>query len=51
MDIREKIAARNAERKNEDSLNQALWKAFIWIMCGYVGGTIIGEILRRLLHG
>ena len=51
MDIREKIAARNAERRNEDSLKRALWRVFVWIMCGYAGGTIIGEILRRLLHG
>ncbi len=51
MDIREKIAARKAEERKEESLKRALWRVFIWMMCGYAGGTIIGEILRRLLNG
>lgn len=51
MTIREKIALREAEHKSEDLVTKALWRAFIWIMLGYAGGAIIGEVLRRLIHG
>ncbi len=51
MTLREKIALREAEHKSGDLVTKALWRAFIWIMLGYAGGTIIGEVLRRLIYG
>ena len=51
MSIREKIQARESERENEDNFSKALRTMFIRIMFGYVGGTIIGLILRRLIYG
>ena len=50
MSIQEKINARFSERKN-DAVSSAVRKAFIRIMCGYLGGTLIGLLLRRLLNG
>ena len=51
MSIREKIYARHSQRKNGDMLSKVVRKAFIRIMCGYVAGTVIGLLLRRLING
>ena len=51
MSIQEKIQAGQSQRKSNDMLSRAVRKAFIRIICGYVGGTIIGFILRRLIYG
>ena len=51
MTVREKIQAGRSQRKNGDLLGKAVRKAFFRIMCGYLGGTIIGLLLRRLIHG
>ncbi len=45
MDIREKIAARNAERKNDDELKQGLWRMSGIILAGYAIGTVIALML------
>ena len=49
MSIREKIEARESEIREKDILGKAMRRAFTMIMCGYLGGTIIGLILRRLI--
>ena len=51
MSIQEKIQARLSQRQHEDVISKAIRKAFIRIICGYVGGTVIGFILRRLIYG
>ncbi len=51
MTLREKIAARERENKTDGGLRKSLWRMFFMIMGGYVGGTIIGEILRGLIRG
>ena len=51
MRIREKIESRKSELENEDNFSKALRTMFIRIMFGYVGGTIIGLILRRFIYG
>ena len=51
MTIQEKIQARLSQRQHEDVISKAIRKAFIRIICGYVGGTVIGFILRRLIYG
>lgn len=51
MNIREKIQAKDAEIKEDNILNKTIRRAFITIVCGYLGGTIIGLILRRLIYG
>ena len=51
MTIQEKIRARLSQRQHEDVISKAIRKAFIRIICGYVGGTVIGFILRRLIYG
>ena len=51
MTIREKIQAGRSKRKNSDLLGKAVRKAFIRIVCGYAAGTVIGLLLRRLIHG
>ena len=51
MRIREKIESRKSERENEDNFNKALRTMLIRIMWGYVGGTVIGLILRRFIYG
>ena len=44
MDIREKIAARNAERKNDDELKRGLWRMLL-----AVGGIQIVLAVLALL--
>ena len=51
MTIQEKIQAREAQRKDDDVIGRAIRKAFLTILGGYVGGTVIGFILRRLIYG
>lgn len=51
MTVREKIQARQSQRKEGDLLSKAIRKAFIWIVCGYAAGTVIGLLLRRLING
>lgn len=51
MTIQEKIDARKAQGNNDGAVSRAVRKAFIRIMCGYVAGTVIGFILRRLIYG
>ena len=51
MSIREKIQTSEANRRDDNVLDKTIRQAFIRIMCGYLGGTVIGFILRRLLHG
>ena len=51
MSIREEIQTRRSQRENGGMLSRAVRKAFIRIMCGYVVGTVIGLLLRRLLNG
>ena len=51
VSIREKIEARESEIREKDILGKAMRRAFTMIMCGYLGGTIIGLILRRLING
>ena len=51
MSIRERIKAGEAVRKKDNVLGRAIRTAFIRILCGYFGGTVIGFILRRLIYG
>lgn len=51
MGIREKIEARKNESKDRDSFDKALRTMIIRIAIGYIGGTVIGLILRRLIYG
>ena len=51
MTIKGKIQASEPVHHNNNLIGNALHKAFFRIMCGYLGGTIIGLILRRVLHG
>ena len=51
MTIKGKIKAREEQRENEDLLGKAIRTAFFRILCGYIGGTIIGFILRRAIYG
>ena len=48
MTIREKIEARNAERRNTDGLNRALWRMSGIILAGYAIGTVIALMIERL---
>ena len=45
MDIREKIAARNAEERNGGVKNRALWRMAGIILTGYAIGTMIAIML------
>ena len=52
MSIREKIAARNAERETKtyrglDSIDRALIRAVAIIIAGQIIGAIIGYLLTR----
>ena len=51
MSIKGKIQDRVREFNNNNLLGNTLNKAFFRILCGYLGGTIIGLILRRVLNG
>ena len=51
MTIKRKIQAKEEQRGNEDLLGKATRTAFFRIFCGYIGGTIIGLIIRRVIYG
>ena len=48
MSIREKIAARNAERSNGGGINRALLRMAGIIFAGYAIGTVIALMLFAL---
>ena len=49
MTIRERI--KSSEGKQENALKKSIRMAFIRVLCGYLGGTVIGLILRMLIYG
>lgn len=49
MTIRERINA--SKGKDDNALKKSIRMAFIRVLCGYLGGTVIGLILRRLIYG